>query len=700
MKIEDRKKNLQRLFRTALVFFVVTVPFRSMFALTEVTEVRPAGALPPVFGLLFGGYGALGCAIGNLAADILSGYPAKICVGGFFAQLLYGLLPCMVWRRNKRDKTEAYFQDVSHVLKYIAIVTADSMLMAVMLGSLQQFLGIGRLLSQATLLLFLNNLVFCLMLGIPILILAELAVGQSKQQVLTLNVRFILIFLFISVVSALFVGITLYQVWYGASKDVLELWNHIYMLVSLDFFVMCGLSVCFLAYLEKNITVPIERLAQIAGSYVGRKVLKTEEILAACGELAGLHGEPGDLAVAFGRMVQDVEHYIGDITQITAEKERIRTELEVASHMQADMLPDSRHTLAERREFVLRARMTPAKEVGGDFYDFFLLDEDHLVFLVADVSGKGVPAALFMVISKTLLRNYARGAASAETVFTEANDALCMDNKNGMFVTAWMGVLTLSTGKLMYVNAGHTRPLLRRKDGSFTYLTGRSGFVLAGMEHISYRQEEIQLHPGDTIFTYTDGVTEANDVKGRLYGEERLKEAVNRQPESSPDEILKAVWDDVMEFQGEAEQFDDITMLALCYNGNIWETKKIPADMRHIEEARKFVAGELDQTGLSKNAAVAVFVAFDEIYSNICYYSGATEITIGVSAEKEKITLYFEDDGTPFNPLARAEPEVKEPLESRRTGGLGIYLVKKQMDEVHYCYIYGKNRITIVKQEK
>ena len=244
------------------------------------------------------------------------------------------------------------------------------------------------------------------------------------------------------------------------------------------------------------------------------------------------------LSEAVKKMEKDLYAYVDDLTRMTAEKERISAELDVATQIQADMLPRIFPPFPDQTEFDIYATMNPAKEVGGDFYDFFLVDEDHLAVVIADVSGKGVPAALFMVIAKTLINNHARGGESLEQVFMNTNDQLCESNQEGMFVTACMGLLTLSTGKLEFVNAGHNPPLLKKAEGGFTYLKLKSGFVLAGMEHMKYRKCELSMEPGDVLYLYTDGVTEATDGENRLYGEERLKTVLDRNQERCPAQLL------------------------------------------------------------------------------------------------------------------------------------------------------------------
>ena len=250
----------------------------------------------------------------------------------------------------------------------------------------------------------------------------------------------------------------------------------------------------------------------------------------------------------------------------STEKQQIASELSVATHIQTSMLPCIFPAFPERTEFDIYATMNPAKEVGGDFYDFFLVDDDHLAVVIADVSGKGVPAALFMVIAKTLIKDHAQQGTQPEEVFTEVNRLLCEANDEGMFVTAWMGVLELSTGHLSYVNAGHNPPLLR-SGGKYEFLRTRSGFILAGMEGMRYRPASLDLTPGDALYLYTDGVTEAANEDRHLYGDQRLCEILNAHADSGPETLLKIVKDDVDKFVGTAPQFDDITMLGLRYLG-------------------------------------------------------------------------------------------------------------------------------------
>jgi len=273
------------------------------------------------------------------------------------------------------------------------------------------------------------------------------------------------------------------------------------------------------------------------------------------------HVEFDDLSNDINSTVDTLKRYIADAAA------RIDAELAFAKAIQHSALPSVFPPYPGRKEFDIHAAMFTAREVGGDFYDFYFVDEETLAFLIADVSGKGIPAAMFMMESKTLLKSFTESGMAIEQVFTLANEKLCEGNEAGMFVTAWMGLLNVKTGHVTFANAGHNPPLVKTGEGEFVYHKTRAGFVLAGMDGIRYRRFEMQLQPGDTIYLYTDGVTEATDAAEKLYGEERLRSLVNLHQGDSARNICEAVKADVDAFVGAAEQFDDITMLCLKWKG-------------------------------------------------------------------------------------------------------------------------------------
>ena len=274
-----------------------------------------------------------------------------------------------------------------------------------------------------------------------------------------------------------------------------------------------------------------------------------------------------ELAQSFANLSHKTVEYVETVKRVTAEKERIGAELSLATDIQAAMLPHIFPAFPDRKEFDIYASMDPAKEVGGDFYDYFLIDDDHLCMVIADVSGKGVPAALFMMASKIILQSVAMLGRSPAEILAKTNEAICSNNEAQMFVTVWLGILELSTGKLTAANAGHEYPTIKRPDGSFEIYKDRHGFVIGGMEGAKYREYELQLEPGAKIFVYTDGVAEATNKDNELFGTERMLDALNRQPDVAPLQMLRNVRRAVDDFVQDAPQFDDLTMLCMEYKG-------------------------------------------------------------------------------------------------------------------------------------
>ena len=271
------------------------------------------------------------------------------------------------------------------------------------------------------------------------------------------------------------------------------------------------------------------------------------------------HAEFDALSNDINATVDTLKRYIADAAA------RIDAELAFAKAIQHSALPSVFPPYPHRKDIGIYASMDTAKEVGGDFYDFYFIDDDHLAFLIADVSDKGIPAAMFMMRVKTLMKSLAESGMAVHDVFTEANEKLSANNDAGMFVTAWMGILNTTTGVVTYANAGHNPPLIKRGDGNFEYLKTRAGFVLAGMEGVRYKQQELRLEKGDTIYLYTDGVTEAANTDNELFGETRLQTVLNITANGKPEQLLQSVTDSLADFVGNAAQSDDITMLCLQY---------------------------------------------------------------------------------------------------------------------------------------
>lgn len=420
--------------------------------------------------------------------------------------------------------------------------------------------------------------------------------------------------------------------------------------------------------------------------------------------------EIGVLAVSVQKMEFDIKKYIENLTLVTAEKERIGAELDVAADIQKSMLPCIFPAFPEREEADIYATMKPAKEVGGDFYDFFMVDEGHLAIVMADVSGKGVPAALFMVIGKTLIKDHTRPGRNLGEVFTEVNKLLCESNSEGLFITAFEGVLDLVTGEFRYVNAGHEMPFIQRAEGSFEVYEISPGFVLAGLEDMRYEEGSLILQEGDKLFQYTDGVTEATNHRNELFGRERLKAALNRGRDKSICDILETVKESIDAFAGTAPQFDDITMLCMEFKSRMPENNHkngaqltVAATVQNMERVADFVDGQLEAMGCAKEVRIPIAIAVDELFANIAFYAYRTDTgSVIIRVERQgtplRAVVTFIDTGIPYNPLDRKDPDTGLTVEERGIGGLGIYIVKKSMDNVTYEYKDGQNILKIEKR--
>lgn len=563
----DRKTIFRNILLTifiALVYLAVDLPFRLMLQISEVSAVCPAAALPPALGLIFGEFGAVGCAVGYLAADIIAGYNPLICILGFVVQLFYGIFPCIIWRSFKSD---VRLNSAWNILRYLLLMLANSAIGALLKGLLMFLHGTGEVFALTTSLIFLNNIVFSIILGIPMILFYNWIKLKKVNQRISINERFIMIFLFLAILSGAILGTLAVMVFYTRAENLLVFWNRLYLCISLDLAMFSIVIVAFVHYAEKHITIPVEKLAEAAVDYsrTENNELNTKLVADVCRQYENVHGEVGTLAKAFGEMAVNVEKYVENLTEITAENERISAELNVAQLIQADMLPNIFPTYQNRKEFEIFASMNTAKEVGGDFYDFFFIDRQHFAMVIADVSGKGVPAALFMVISKTLIKNQTLTGQSPKEILMTVNNQLCENNNEDMFVTVWLGIVDLETGIMTASNAGHEYPVMCRAGGEYELVKDKHGFVLAGMEDARYSEYEIKMNPGDRLFVYTDGVAEATDSSHEQYGTDRLLEVLDRCRNDSCEETVYAVKDSIDKFVGDAEQFDDITMISFKY---------------------------------------------------------------------------------------------------------------------------------------
>jgi len=402
--------------------------------------------------------------------------------------------------------------------------------------------------------------------------------------------------------------------------------------------------------------------------------------------------------------VDTLKHYIDEAAA------RIDADLKMAKDIQSSALPSIFPAFPQRTDFDVYARMDTAKEVGGDFYDFYMTDSSHINLLIADVSGKGIPAAMFMMRAKTQLASLTKSGSTIDQVFTRGNDALCEGNDAGMFVTAWQGGVDLDTGLVKFANAGHNPPVLKRANGKFEYLKAKVNLVLAGMEGAPYRQQEFQLEKGDTLFLYTDGVTEATDANNELYGEDRLLTILNSREFTDMKDLCDSVKEDVDKFVKEAPQFDDITMVAFKYVGQETKMEKLEVSVKSTIDNNQQISDAIDEY-LDKiecpvKSKMQLMVVVDEIITNIASYAYENSslpedqrITFAeIWPENGGVKMRFMDKGVKYNPLAHEDPDITLSAEERGVGGLGIFMVKKMTDSVEYVYEDGKNKLTVFKK--
>lgn len=379
-------------------------------------------------------------------------------------------------------------------------------------------------------------------------------------------------------------------------------------------------------------------------------------------------------------------------------------ELGLATNIQRHMLPSIFPAFPERKEFDIYALMNPAKEVGGDFYDFFLIDDTHLGLVIADVSDKGVPAALFMMASKIMVQNYAMMGYSPKEVLSRVNRQICANNQDEMFVTVWLGILDLKTGLLTASNGGHEKPVVKHPNGHFEILNDKHNLVVGFFADSPYTEYEIQLEKGSKLFIYTDGIPECRDKDGQ-FGMDRTLELLNKYENESVENICKNVLNDVTAFMGNMDQFDDITMLCLeyiGYNDNVHKIT-IPADVNQIDKGISPIMDLLKGKEVDHKILYKIEVALEELLVNVASYAypedkkGNIDIEYEVVDNPKSIIISIIDEGKEFDPLKRNDPDTTLSAEERDIGGLGIYLVKNTMDSIEYHRKDNKNILIIKK---
>ena len=392
---------------------------------------------------------------------------------------------------------------------------------------------------------------------------------------------------------------------------------------------------------------------------------------------------------------------------INTHKQRMEGELSVARDIQLGMVPVDFDNYSDHDQITLHATLEPAREVGGDFYDFFFIDDDRLCVCIGDVSGKGVPAALFMAVAKTMIKARAMDDPSTASIMTHVNEELSTNNPNGLFVTLWVGILSIKTGDLLFTNAGHNSPHIKRADNSLESLKQRHGPVAGAMEGLVFGEDHITLSPNDLLVLFTDGVTEAMDKDSNLYTDQRLEKIIVGAKVQDPKTMVQAIFSDVMAYENGIDQTDDVTILALRYDGNPEgaQVKQLTLTMRNdlkdIETVMEAFEGFAGQHDMPMAVTMKFNVVFDELLNNIVSYGfvegSDQQIEIKLELLGNRLAVIVVDDGIPFNPLSKETPDIEASIEDREIGGLGIHIVRNLVDEVTYQRRIDKNVLTMVK---
>lgn len=423
--------------------------------------------------------------------------------------------------------------------------------------------------------------------------------------------------------------------------------------------------------------------------------------------------EMRELRDSFEFMQRELTVYISNLRETTTAKEKIESELRIAKEIQMGMIPHIFPPFPQIKQIDLYAMLESAKEVGGDLYDFFLLDERNLCFAIGDVSGKGIPASLFMAVTRTLLRSLADKAKTTASILSEINATLCLNNDSNMFVTFFIGILDTQTGLLRYCNAGHNPPVLIKSGYGAEYFEITKGIPLGLFEEFKFTEQFAQLNEGDHIFLYTDGLTEAENSSNELFSEQRLINSINTSESKIPEALVKEVLKSVKLHVGENEQSDDLTMLSILFKGNgadkviDTDTGKritVQSDIAQLPKITSWIQKRMTLLNLPEEFGNTINLVVEEAFSNIVFYAfepGENEkIDISLDVEAEMVVIQLSDKGRAFDPTKKSDPDISMPAEEREIGGLGIFLIKKMTDSVEYSRNNDVNILTIKKKIK
>lgn len=742
------------------VYFAVLEAFLAIPLCNTEAPIRPAAGIGPALGLFFGLPGAFGCASANLVSDLVHGEPASMLAPYFIAQTAYNALPYLAWYATFRKSPSPYprFSSVSKTVVFLVLALVDSLFVSTALTLIDQSIVSPFYFWQGV---FLNDLLFIFYLGLPLLAALEKSPFSPHaprwvcvpytRKASSMTQRTLLMFVGIATIVMVLLCATVVPF---TNIDTFAGRINFAHLSSVVFTVTVLVPMlAFLRFLEKKVTLPLERLTESSERFVATLKEATESEANESEKGADTKSEsikhqldvPEDglevehemrqLFDATNALRRDLADYIDQLAAAASERERSAAELDIARRIQAGAVPRNFAEITQRFGLESDAVMKPAREVGGDFYDVFQAGSNEVAFVIGDVSGKGVPAALFMMRAQSLIKQHILTCNDLGRAFARANDALCEGNDALLFVTAFACVVNTETGHMRLVNAGHNPPSINHQ-GKREFLSLAPGLVLGAMEGVPYHEESLQLSAGDSMLLYTDGVTEAFNAQGAMFTDAGLADVLAKADACGAEELAHLVERAVEDFAAGAAQSDDITVLSFAWHPYSGHIEVVPEDAA-LDDVFEFLKGVCGRYAADAKTLNSLRLVCEEAFINVCHYGfpdvadskkrpfvtfdasvsdGGGETTgegSGASnnasvagnswgsepkaAAIRMLHLVMTDEGVPYNPLEYKSKKVEAGVE-HRIGGLGVLLMRELLDDVSYERANGKNILHMEKR--
>lgn len=719
---ENRAGNTVAIFVACFtLYFVVLEIFFAIPACNTEASIRPAASIGPTLGLFFGLPGALGCSSANLVSDMTQGEPANMLLPYFLVQTAYNALPYLAWYVLFRKSASPFprLSSTSKTIAFLALALIDSFFVSTALTIIDTSIASPFYFWQGV---FLNDLLFIFYLGIPLLVALEESPFRphaprwiktpyvKKKHSMTQR----MLLLFMCIATVVMVLLCVATIPFTNIETIEGKINFAHLCSAIFTITVLTPMLAFMRFLEKKVTLPIERLTSSSTRFMEElKNASEQEKEGQDGHISinldvsenGLtvENEMRQLFDATNAMRHDLTTYIGQLAKAASERERAATELDIARRIQTGAVPRDFAEITQRFGLEADAVMNPAREVGGDFYDVFQVAENKIAFVIGDVSGKGVPAALFMMRAQSLIKQHILTCQSLGQAFTRTNNALCEGNDALLFVTAFACTVNTETGSMRMVNAGHNPPSARC-GGTRAFLTCKPGLVLGVMENISYHEEELQLEAGDSILLYTDGVTEAFNAEGEMFGETGLAYALAKADTRGAHKLAHVLDRAVNDFANDAAQSDDITVLSFAWHPYSDHLEVVPEDPA-LDSVFEFLKGICDRHAIDAKTLGSLRLVCEEAFVNVCHYGFPNEpdalkcppvIFDALISEDRVLHLTMSDAGVPYNPLEYESEKVANI--DHRIGGLGVLLMRELLDDVSYEYRNDRNILIMTKR--